>query len=63
MNEERLWAILDEIRNDVKDLCVRTAVVETDLKNHLEGQRNKFNKTTIVLGIVIAIVAVAVGVK
>ena len=63
MDENRLWVILDDIRNDVKDICVRIAVVETDLKNHLESQRNKFNKTTVVLGIVIAIVAVVAGLK
>ena len=62
MNEDRLWAVLDEIRNDVKDLCVRTAVIETDLENHLESQRTKFNKTTVILSIVIAAVAVGVGI-
>lgn len=61
MNEERLWAVLDEIRNDVKDLCERTAVVETELKNHLESQRTKFNKTTAVLGIAVAIIAIVVA--
>lgn len=63
MNEERLWAVLDEIRNDVKDLCIRTAVIETDLENHLEGQKRKFDKRMIVLGIIIAIVAIVAGLK
>ena len=58
-----MWVILDDIRSDVKDMCVRMAIVETDLKNHLESQRTKFNKTTVVLGIVIAIVAIVAGLK
>ena len=63
LNEDRLWQVLDEIRNDVKDLCIRTAVIETDLENHLEGQKRKFDKTTIVIGVVIGIIAVVVGLK
>jgi len=61
LNEDRLWAVLDEIREDVKDLCIRTAVIEADLENHLESQRTKFNKTTAVLGIAVAIIAVVVA--
>ena len=63
MNEDRLWAILDEIRNDVKDLCIRTAVIETDLENHLEGQKRKFDKRMIVMGVIIGAIAIFVGLK
>ena len=63
MDEGRLWNVLDEIRNDVKDLCIRTAVIETDLENHLEAQKRKFDKRMILLGIIVAIVAVVVGLK
>jgi len=63
MDENRLWHILDEIRDDVKDLCIRTAVIETDLKNHLEGQKRKFDKRMIVVGIAVAVIAVVVSLK
>ena len=63
MDESRLWNVLDEIRNDVKDLCIRTAVIETDLENHLEAQKRKFDKRMIIVGVVIAIMAVVVGLK
>jgi len=63
MDENRLWNVLDEIRNDVKDLCIRTAVIETDLENHLESQKRKFDKRMIIVGIVIAIMAVVIGLK
>ena len=63
MDEKRLWHILDEIRDDVKDLCIRTAVIETDLENHLESQKRKFDKRMIVVGIAVAIIAVVVSLK
>ena len=63
MDENRLWVILDEIRNDVKDLCIRTAVIEADLENHLESQKRKFDKRMIVVGIAVAIIAVVVSLK
>ena len=63
MDEVRLWAVLDDIRNDVKDICVRMAVVETDLENHLESQKRKFDKRMIVVGIAVAIIAVVVSLK
>jgi len=63
MNEERLWQVLDEIRNDVKDLCTRMATVEANLENHLEGQKRKFDKTVVVLGIMIGVIALVVALK
>ncbi len=63
MDDNRLWVILDEIRSDVKDLCIRTAVIETDLENHLETQKRKFDKRMIVVGIAVAIIAVVVSLK
>ena len=58
MNEDRLWSVLSEIRVDIKDLCIRTSVIEANLENHLEHQRTKFNKMTILLSVSIAGLAV-----
>lgn len=63
MNEDRLWKVLDEIRNDVKDLCNRMVGVEVTLENHLESQKRKFDKTTVVLGIVVGVIALVVAIK
>ena len=63
MNEDRLWKVLDGIRNDTKDLCVRTAIIETNLNNHLKQQESKFNKSTILLGIAVAVVALIATIK
>ena len=60
MDENRLWVILDDIRNDVKDLCIRTAVIEKDLENHLESQKRKFDKRMIFLGIIVSIIAIVI---
>ena len=61
--EHRILLKLDALDSKIDDLCGRMIRVETNLSNHLEAQRNKFNKTTVVLGIVIAIVAVVAGLK
>ena len=61
--KERLLLKTDKMYEKINDLCSRMVKVETNLENHLENQRTKFNKTTMVLGIVIAIVAVVAGLK
>jgi len=45
------------------EVIERLTRVETKLENHLEGQKRKFDKTTLILSIVIGIVAVFVAVK
>jgi len=61
--ETRILLKLDALDSKIDDLCGRMIRVETNLANHLESQRTKFNKTTMVLGIVIAIVAIVAGLK
>ena len=63
MNEDRFWAVLDEIRKNVKDLCVRTSVLESSLNNHLEGQEKKFNKTIVIISAVIGIIGLVAAFK
>ena len=63
MDENRLWVILDDIRNDVKDICVRMAAVEADLENYLESQKRKFDKRMVLVGIAVAIIAIVVSLK
>ena len=50
---------MDEFQKDVIERLTR---VETTLSNHLAAQEAKFNKTTIILGIVIAGVAIYVSI-
>ena len=49
---------LDEFQKEVIERLTR---VETTLANHLDSQEKKFNKTTIILGIALAGVAIYVG--
>lgn len=44
----------------ITDLCGRMIKVETNLENHLESQRTKFNKRMIALGIIVSIIAIVV---
>ncbi len=45
------------------DLCDRMARVETTMANHLEHQAQKFNRTTVIFGLLIGAVGVMVAVK
>ncbi len=51
---------LDEFQKEVIERLTR---VETTLSNHLAHQESKFNKTTILLGIALAGIAIYVGVS
>jgi len=44
-----------------KEVIERLTRVETTLKNHLDTQEKKFNKTTIIIGILLAGIAIYVG--
>ncbi len=61
--EQRLFDKLDVVGSKIDNLCDRMTRIETQLENHLEGQRRKFDKTVVVLGIVIGVVALAVAFK
>jgi len=63
MNEDRMYMVLDEIRGDVKSLCERMTKVETELNIHLENQREKFNKTTVIMGIIVGVIGVVAALK
>ena len=45
------------------DLCDRVARVETTMTNHLEHQQQKFNRTTVVIGIMIGAIGVVTALK
>jgi len=47
MNEFDLWR---------QDVIQRLTRVETNLTNHLSSQERKFNKTTIILGVVMSFI-------
>jgi len=61
--EQRIFDKLDSFDSKIDDLCERMVRVETNLTNHLEYQERKFNKTTVLLGVVIGIVALVVAIK
>ena len=54
---------LDEAVRGEEGLCNRMTRIETQLGNHLESQKRKFDKTTIVIGIVIGVIALVVALK
>ncbi|KKM18056.1 hypothetical protein LCGC14_1669530 [marine sediment metagenome] len=54
---------LDEAVRGEDGLCNRMTRIETQLGNHLETQKRKFDKTTIVIGIIIGIIALVVAFK
>ena len=54
---------IDRILFKLDDLCDRMARVEENLSNHLQNQERKFNKTTIILSIVVAIIAVTTALR
>ena len=53
----------EEIRSYFLETCRRLTRVETLLENHLQHQARKFDKSVVILSIVIGIVAVFVAVK
>jgi len=59
---EKLDRLDEAVRGD-EGLCNRMTRIETQLGNHLESQRRKFDKTTIVIGIVIGVIALVVALK
>ncbi len=54
---------LDEAVRGKEGLCNRMTRIETQLENHLETQKRKFDKTTIIIGIVIGVIALVVALK
>ena len=61
--EQRIFTKLDSFDSKLDDLCERVTRVETNLTNHLENQERKFNKTTVIMGIVVGIIALAIALK
>ncbi len=61
--EQRIFAKLDNFDSKLDDLCERMVRVETNLSNHLESQQRKFNRTTLVFGIIISVVGLVVAIK
>jgi len=61
--EQRILDKLDIEGSKIDDLCERMVRVETNLTNHLEAQERKFNKTTVLLSVVIGIIALMVAIK
>jgi len=57
-----LFDLHDALRGE-DGLCERMATVETSLNNHLESQKQKFNKTTILLTIFIGVIGVVAALK
>ena len=55
--------LLDEAVRGKEGLCNRMTRIETQLQNHLETQKRKFDKTTIAIGIVIGVIALVVALK
>lgn len=63
---EKIFEKLDKIDEAIRGedgLCNRMTRVETNLTNHLENQQRKFNKTTVILGIVVGVIALAIALK
>lgn len=58
--KERLLTKTDKMYDKITDLCGRMIRVETNLKNHLESQKRKFDKRMVILGIIVAAIAVVI---
>ncbi len=57
--EQRIFSKLDKLDDSLRGtdgLCNRMTKLETVLTNHLDSQERKFNKSTIVIGIVISVI-------
>ena len=61
--EQRILDRLDSYDLKVDDLCDRVARVEGKITNHLEHQQAKFNKTTVMIGIMIGVVGLITALK
>jgi len=61
--EQRIFDKLDNFDSKLDDLCERMVRMETTVSNHLEHQRQKFNKTTVVFGLLIGAVGIMVAIK
>jgi len=61
--EQRIFGKLDGFDSKIDDLCDRMTRMETQLENHLESQKRRFDKTTVILGIMIGVIALVVGLK
>jgi len=61
--EERILSRLDRFNDKIDDLCDRMVRVETNLTNHLESQERKFNKTTIIISTMVAIIGLVAILK
>jgi len=63
---EKIFEKLDKIDEAIRGedgLCNRMTKVETNLTNHLENQQRKFNKTTVIMSIVVGIIALTIALK
>jgi len=61
--EQRIFDKLDNFDSKIDDLCERMVRTETTIANHLEHQQQKFNRTTIIFGIMISVVGLVVAIK
>jgi len=61
--EQRILDKLDNSGEKIDDLCDRMVRVETNLDNHLAAQERKFNKTTVIFGMVMSFIALMVIIK
>ena len=61
--EQRILDKLDSSDSKIDDLCERMVRMETTVSNHLEHQRQKFNRTTVIFGLLISAVGIMVALK
>ena len=61
--EQRILDKLDIEGTKIDDLCERMVRMETTVSNHLEHQQQKFNRTTVVFGLLIGAVGIMVALK
>ncbi len=61
--ESRILNKLDTFDSKIDDLCERMVRIETTVSNHLEHQQQKFNRTTVIFGLLIASVGIMVALK
>ncbi len=61
--EQRILDKLDIEGTKIDDLCERMVRMETTVSNHLNHQQQKFNRTTVVFGLLIGAVGIMVALK
>ncbi len=61
--EQRILDRLDIFDKKQDDLCERVARVEEKITNHLEHQQQKFNKTSVIIGVMIGVVGLITALK